>query len=98
MKCQDLKIFFRQLTKIWEGAPPEVKVELVPRGAVAGVRDGLVALQVVLGAVIDGVGELVVAVHGAVGPGHGRPAVEALGLVKHHFSGLPLTDVAFDGT
>ena len=42
------------------------------------------ALEIVLGAVVDAVGELVVAVQRAVGLGDGAAAVEAPRLVEHH--------------
>ena len=74
-----------------------MELELVARGAVPGMGDWLPALQVVLGTIVDRVGELVVAIEGAVGPSDGAAAIEALGLVKHHLGGFTLTDVSLHG-
>ena len=87
----------KMLTKVGKGTASKVEVELVARWAVAGLGDGLVALEVVLGPVVDGVGELELAVQGTVGAGDGAAAIEAPGLVKHHLLRLALADVLLRG-
>ena len=70
-----------------------MKVKFVAARTVSGLGDRLVALEVVLGAVVDGVGELVTAVERAVRPCDGAAAVETSGLVEHHLVRLSLTDL-----
>ena len=85
-------------TEIRKRASFELEVELVSRRTVAGFRDGLITLEVVFGAVVDGVGELVVPVDGAVRFGDAAATVEAPGLVEHHLLGLFLPDLLLTGT
>lgn len=81
------------LTKVGERASPKTEVEGVAVRAVCSLGLSLLALEVVLGAVVDWVAELEVAVQGAVGAGHSWAAVKAPGLVQHHLRGQSLTNV-----
>ncbi len=79
-----------QLTKIWEWAPLEVEIKLVPGGAVWRLRATFVsgALQTgSLGWVCHGVGERVLSVDRTMHPGDGAASVEGSGLVQHHLLG-----------
>lgn len=70
-----------------------MEVKFVTTRTISGLGDRFVALEVVLGAVVDGVSELVTAIEGAVRPGDGAAAVEAPGLVEHHLVRLPFADL-----
>jgi hypothetical protein len=70
-----------------------MEVKFVTTRTIAGLGNWFVTLEIVLGAVVDGVGELVTAVEGAVSPGDGAASVEPSGLVEHHLIGLALTDL-----
>ena len=70
-----------------------MEVELVSGGAISGLRNWLVTLEVVLGAVVDGVSELVATIERTVRPGDGASSVKASGLVEHHLARLSLPDL-----
>ena len=56
------------------------------------------ALEVVLGSIVDGIGEPELAVQRAIGTGDGTAAVKTAGFVEHHFLSLAFSDVLWRGT
>ena len=66
-----------KLTHIPEGAPSEFEIESESVRAIRNLRGCPRALQTVLGAIVDGVGESVRAVDRTVDGTHGRLAHEA---------------------
>ena len=56
------------------------------------------ALEVVLGSIVDGIGEPELAVQRAIGTGDGTAAEKTAGFVKHHFLSLAFPDVLWRGT
>ena len=56
------------------------------------------ALEVVLGSIVDGISEPKLAVQRAIGTGNGTATVETTGFVEHHFLSFLLGDVLGRGT
>ena len=87
------KRYFKNITKVGERASSEVEVEFVSVRTVSSLGDRLVAFEVILRTVVDGVGQLEPAVQGAGGPCDGAATVEPPRLVQHHLRGLSLPDL-----